>query len=391
MTPSLLDVWFLLCLVLAGGLRLLWPTRHYTLFGAAASALLIGFAAPATFAAITVITLLVIFPIHRLYRRYGRREPSRARFYVGAGIVLLVALMVAFKVHRHFAIPWVSGNFLPADALALIGFSYFLFRAIGFLHIQTILPIDERTPWGLLYFLLFPPTLTSGPIHKFQDFRQQLDRPAPLDAAVLRTATYRITRGFFRKLVLAYLLNGVLEKLLAHPSPTIVISVLIVVCLFLYFYFDFAGYSDIAIGFGLILGIRVPENFRKPFQATSVSEFWRNWHITLVDWLRDNVFIPLGGMKSSRLRAASLAFLVMFLCGLWHGLTWSFVAWGVWHGSILFAEAMLGTSPMPPSERRGPRYWGRVLWTNARVAAGSLFFLPDAATTVRVLSGFTRL
>jgi alginate O-acetyltransferase complex protein AlgI len=306
-------------------------------------------------------------------------------------VILLVALLVVFKVYRQFGIPWVSSHRLPTDALALIGFSYFLFRAIGFLHIQSILPIDEKTPWGLLYFLLFPPTLTSGPIHKFQDFRQQLERPAPLDGQTIRVATYRITRGFFRKLVVAFVLNQALEKLLADPSPTFLVSILIVAFLYLYFYFDFAGYSDIAIGFGLLMGIRVPENFRKPFQATSVSEFWRNWHITLVDWLRENVFIPLGGMQGSRLRASALAFLIMFLCGLWHGLTWSFVAWGIWHGTILFAEGMLGTTPMPPSQRRGPRYWWRVSWTNARVAAGSLFFLPDTATTLRVLGGFVRL
>lgn len=390
MTPSLLDAGFLLCLVVAALLRLLWPARHYSIFGVLSSGLLIGLASPATFLTICGITLLVIYPIHRLYRSASGAGLGGGRELVGIGIMVLVALLVAFKVYRQFGMPWVSGAWLPEGTVALIGFSYFLFRAIGFLHIQTILPIDERRPWALLYFLLFPPTITSGPIQKFQDFRQQLDNPVPLTAATLKTAAYRITRGYFRKLVVAFLINGALEKLLADPNPTIQISVLIIVLLFLFFYFDFAGYSDIAIGFGLILGIRVPENFRKPFQATSVTEFWRNWNITLVDWLRDNVFIPLGGMQTSRIRAAALAFLILFLCGLWHGLTLSFIAWGVWHGSILFMEAMFGTKPMPPSLRRGPRYWGRVLWTNARVAAASIFFLPDAATSIRVLTGFTR-
>ena len=139
------------------------------------------------------------------------------------------------------------------------------------------------------------------------------------------------------------------------------------------------------------MGIRVPENFRRPFLATSVSEFWRNWHITLVDWFRDHVFIPLGGMQSNRKQAAALAFLIMTLCGVWHGLTLPFLAWGVWHGLMLASEALLGVRPVPPARRHGVKYWSRVLWTNARVAIAAVFFLPDADNIVRVLSGFVRL
>ena len=145
-----------------------------------------------------------------------------------------------------------------------------------------------------------------------------------------------------------------------------------------------------AIGYGQLMGMKVPENFRRPFLATNVSEFWRNWHITLVDWFRDQVFIPLGGMQSSRIRAGLIAFLVMVLCGLWHGLTLSLFAWGVWHGLLLLTEAVSGSKPMPPSRRHGPRYWLRVSWTNARVAVACVLFLPDTASTLHILSGLTR-
>jgi alginate O-acetyltransferase complex protein AlgI len=178
---------------------------------------------------------------------------------------------------------------------------------------------------------------------------------------------------------------------LAIESPTASVSALIVAVLYLYFYFDFAGYSDIAIALGLLLGIKVPENFRKPFLATTISEFWRNWHITLVDWFRDHVFIPLGGMRSSRIGAGALALLIMVLCGLWHGLTLSFLLWGTWHGVALFIEAASGTKPIPPVARHGPRFWWRVLWTNSRVALAGLLFLPDTAAIIRVLRGFTHL
>ena len=278
------------------------PLRYYVIFGALASAALIGLAAPATAVVIAAITLLFVYPLHRLMR-YGEAhewpEPIQ-RMLLPAGMTVLVGFLLLFKVYRYFTVPWLGGPWLSANFLALIGFSYFIFRAISFLHLQSILKKEPATPLTLLYYTLFPPTITSGPIQKYPDFRQQIEAPLPIDVALLKTTAYRVTRGYFRKLVVAGLLNGAVQSLLTVAQPTIWISSLTILLLYLFFYFDFAGYSDIAIGFGLLLGIKVPENFRKPFEATTVSEFWRNYHITLVDWFRDQVFIPLGGMKGSQ-------------------------------------------------------------------------------------------
>lgn len=389
MSVSLLDLKFVLLLCLIGLLRWLWPVRQYALLGALCSAAVIGWAAPKALAVIVGLTVLYLYPVHRLYRlaqKKGWPERARSGIMVGA-IVGLVLILVVFKLYRHFTLPWLGGEWIRQEVLALIGVSYFIFRAINFLHIQSILGFDETRPWTLLFYTLFPPTFTSGPIQKFQDFRQQVQSPAPLNLELLGTAAYRVTRGFFRKIVLAVLFERLATHLLGIQQPTVYISVLAIVSLYVYFYFDFAGYSDIAIGLGLLLGIKVPENFRKPFTATTVSEFWRNWHITLVDWFRDHVFIPLGGMKASRLHAAALAMLIMVFCGLWHGLTWNFAAWGLWHGSILFAEAVSGARPVPPALRHGWSYWSRVAWTNAKVALGAVFFL-DWATIQRVMGGF---
>ena len=391
LTPNLLDWRFAGLLCAVGVLRVFCPRRYYVLFGALASAALIGLAAPATAVTIAAITLLFVYPFHRLMR-YGEAHQwpaSIQRMLLPAGVAVLVGFLLLFKIYRYFTVPWLGGPWLSGSVLALIGFSYFIFRVISFLHIQSILKKEPATPLMLLYYTLFPPTITSGPIQKYPDFRQQIETPLPIDAALLKTTAYRVTRGYFRKLVVAGLLNGAVQNLLTVAQPTIWMSGLTILLLYLFFYFDFAGYSDIAIGFGLLLGIKVPENFRKPFGATTVSEFWRNYHITLVDWFRDQVFIPLGGMKGSRLRAALLAGLVMLLCGFWHGLTLSFAAWGLWHGSMLFTEGIMGTKPIPPSLRHGVYYWSRVLWTNARVALGVVFFLPDTAATIRLLKGFT--
>lgn len=390
LSASLLDVRFVLALCLLAGLRALWPRQHSALFMALGSAVVVGLASPKTLLVIVGITVLFLYPIHRWTRlREDGSKGSRPLLWVG--IWGLVGALLLFKVEREFSISWLGGERWRADTLALIGFSYFIFRAISFLNIQSMIKTNERTPWTILAYTLFPTTLTSGPIQKFEDFRQQIAAPAPFSGPLLTNAVYRITRGYFRKAVVAFVLNEFVTKLLAAKELTLFTSVAVVVMLYMYFYFDFAGYSDIAIGFGLLMGIRVPENFRNPFLTTTVSEFWRHWHITLVDWFRDNLFIPLGGMQSSREKAAGLAFLTMVLCGMWHGLTISFVLWGILHGLALLTEAMWGVKPVPPARRHGMSYWSKVGWTNARVAMAGLLFLPGQGDALRVLKGFAHL
>jgi alginate O-acetyltransferase complex protein AlgI len=389
-SASLLDLKFVLLLCGLGLLRPLWPQKQYAFWVAISSATVIGLASPKTLLVIAGITLLYLYPLHRLMRTAQDRGYSQNifRFSRWLGIGGLVGLLVVFKLYRQFTVPGLAGPWIRNDILALVGFSYFIFRAISFLNIQAIIKIDERNPWTILAYTLFPPTITSGPIQRYQDFQQQMAAPAPLSSSLCLTAAYRITRGYFRKAVLAFVLNEAVTRTLALSRLTALTSALAVVLLYVYFYFDFAGYSDIAIGFGLLMGIRVPENFRKPFLATTVSEFWRNWHITLVDWLRDNFFIPLGGMQSSRLWAAFLALATMILCGLWHGLTISFITWGIWHGLVLFSEAVSGSQPLPRGRRHGIEYWSRVLWTNTRVALGCVLFLPNSTNIFKVVKGF---
>jgi alginate O-acetyltransferase complex protein AlgI len=386
---SFLDVKFLLLLLILGSLRYFVPSRHFTLAGAFGSAAVVGLTAPKTFAAITVITLGFLFPLHRIacWAREHNRSGWFSKSLLPGGVGLLVTLLVLSKSYRHFSLPFMEREDLAAGLISLVGFSYFIFRAISFLHVQSILRFKEATPWGLLFYTLFPPTLTSGPIQKYQDFRQQLASPTPLSGSLLTAVAYRLTLGYFKKVVVAFFLNEWVTQLLTISAPNVYVSVLTIAVLYLYFYFDFAGYSDIAIALGLLLGIKVPENFRKPFTATTISEFWRNWHITLVDWFRDHVFIPLGGMQGSRRRAGALAFLIMVLCGLWHGLTLNFLLWGVFHGLALWVEAISGSKPIPPALRRGPKFWWRVIWTNSRVALAGILFLPDNEAILRVLGG----
>lgn len=389
LSPSLLDYRFLALLTLIILARRLIPSRHFVSYGAVSSVLLIGLASLPSLLAIGGVTLLYLYPAHCWMNRL-RSQPQhqRLRRLVFLGSIWgLVAFMVGFKLYQHFTIPFLGATILEKKLQQLVGFSYFLFRAINFLYMQYHVDVRLRSPALLLFYTLFPPTLTSGPIHKFLDFQQQVDNPAMPQRGDYLAGAYRITRGYFRKLCLAYLFNRIVLKLLAGADPDPLRSLGIIVFLYLYFYVDFAGYSDIAIGFGRAMGVRVPENFKQPLLASTLTEFWRNWHITLVEWLRDHVFIPLGGMRSGRTRTSFLALLVMVTCGLWHGLTIYFLIWGLWHGLHLLLESQLGVRPTPLSRRGSPSYWLKVGWTNLRVALGAILFLPDPHNIVFVLRG----
>jgi alginate O-acetyltransferase complex protein AlgI len=174
-----------------------------------------------------------------------------------------------------------------------------------------------------------------------------------------------------------------------------------IVCYTLQIYFDFSGYSDMAIGLGRMFGFRFPENFRWPYVASSVTAFWRRWHISLSTWFRDYLYIPLGGNRVSPARRYVNLVTVFFLCGLWHGASWNFVIWGLWHGSFLVIERLvqsrhrLPDHPMTRSPDAGVLAWPvwPHVYTLAVVMIGWVFFraetLTGAVAFLKALAGLT--
>jgi alginate O-acetyltransferase complex protein AlgI len=388
---SLVSAAFVATLGAVALLRAALPARWRVVVAAAASALLVGIGSPATLALLAGLLLFVVYPASRLIVARRETSPRTARFVLGLGIAVTLGSWLVFKANREVDLSGVVGSRITAELLAVVGFSYFIFRAVNVLAIHYwVGEVPGSNPVRLLYYGLFPPTITSGPIHKYADFCRELESPARLDGPALVEAAERITRGYFYKICVVPLLQGAADGILADDTLHAHQSLALTVLMYALVFFDFAGYSHIAIGLARLLGVRVPENFRRPFTATSLTEFWRHWHITIGDWFRDHVFIPLGGMRLGGRRAAVLAGGIMFACGLWHGLTPLFVAWGAWHASHLLLEGLTGSRPLPHGERRGPRFWARVAWTNGRVAFGSIFFLPTNASVGAVLEGFLR-
>jgi alginate O-acetyltransferase complex protein AlgI len=187
---------------------------------------------------------------------------------------------------------------------------------------------------GFLLFALFFPTLLAGPIKRYQQF---IAGPAASSSQAEDVAAglWRILLGLAKKILIADTLATLAVRL---QQPDQVTPLGLWLGMYAYagqIYADFSGYSDLAIGTARLYGYRIPENFNWPYLATSLQEFWRRWHISLSSWIRDYLFIPLGGSRVGRLRAAVNLLAVMALCGLWHGPAWHFVVWGLWHGGGL--------------------------------------------------------
>jgi D-alanyl-lipoteichoic acid acyltransferase DltB (MBOAT superfamily) len=191
-----------------------------------------------------------------------------------------------------------------------------------------------RSPLQFATFVLFFPQLVAGPIVRAQDLLPQLDRLPPLELAQATRGLFLILVGLFKKIALADTLAiAIVDRVVEAPDHFSSVEVLAGVYGYaLQIYLDFSAYSDIAIGSALVLGMTLPENFRTPYRSANLQEFWRRWHISLSTWLRDYVYIALGGNRGPEWRTYLHLILTMLLGGLWHGASWAFVVWGGLHG-----------------------------------------------------------
>ena len=185
---------------------------------------------------------------------------------------------------------------------------------------------------------------TAGPIDRYQRFAKDLETPAALGASEAGEALLRIAVGLVRKLALATFLAEL--SFVNMPSNELIgrgpASALGTVYAYgLYIYFDFSGYTDMSVGVGRLLGVAVPENFQRPFSARNIQEFWNRWHISLSRWLRDYIYIPLGGNRHGTVLTYRNLMLTMVIGGLWHGANWTFVAWGFYHGLLLVVHRIV--------------------------------------------------
>jgi alginate O-acetyltransferase complex protein AlgI len=231
---------------------------------------------------------------------------------------------------------------LRTGLAAPIGLSFFTFKCISYV-IDTYRDRRNgtRSFFELLLYISFFPQIMAGPITRFPAFRVQL---SGRETSVRRSAEglRRFIVGLGKKLLLAGAAAGVADRAFdASAASDARLAWLGAAAYMLQIYFDFSGYSDMAIGLGEMFGFSTPENFDHPYAAASITDFWRRWHISLSSWFRDYLYIPLGGSRKGRARAAANKFIVFVLCGLWHGAGWNYLLWGAWHGAFSAAETIL--------------------------------------------------
>jgi alginate O-acetyltransferase complex protein AlgI len=272
-------------------------------------------------------------------------RPDRTRqILLTAGLVFLVLDLVLFKfglssgpiegTGGRAAIPSYEQVVVP------VGLSYLTFRLIHYLVERYRGGLPDRPLSELLAWLFFFPVFLCGPLMRFGEWAEQtVERPRMAD---INQALLRIGMGVVKKALLADTLGLMFQPVLldptGHPPLSVVLAVYAVA---LQLYLDFSGYTDIAIGLGRLFGYRVPENFDKPLLSPNIAEFWRRWHITLYTWIRDYVFFPLFGYKTSPLKMYLGAAVSIFLFQVWHALSPGFIALGIWHGVAVVAWQLL--------------------------------------------------
>lgn len=275
--------------------------------------------------------------------------PDRAGALCAVGVVLNLALLAYFK-YANFAVEQVNlllrffggeGTVLAKIALPL-GISFFTFQKISYL-VDVKRGISEPAEsFGkyLLYILLFP-QLILGPIIRYHDIEKQFDdrTVTPED---FHSGFWRFSLGLARKMLIAGPLAAVADSVFSANGLSASVAWIGILAYTFQIYYDFAGYSDMAVGIGRMLGFRFPENFTAPYVARDMAEFWRRWHMTLGGFMKEYLYIPLGGNRCSKPRALFNNWLVFLCSGFWHGASWNFVIWGAWHGFWITVAKLLG-------------------------------------------------
>jgi alginate O-acetyltransferase complex protein AlgI len=275
----------------------------------------------------------------------GRARSERARKnWVALVAVTNIGLLCVFKYLDFFgesAVALARGlgfeaRWTPYLFVLPIGISFYTFQAVSYVIdvYRREIPAS-RNVVEFMAFVSFFPQLVAGPIERGARLLPQMQRPLTVASRDIAPALWLIIWGLFKKVVIADSLAPHVDLVFDLTSPGALMTTLGAVAFALQIYCDFSGYSDIARGAGRLLGFELMLNFNLPYFATSLRDFWRRWHISLSTWLRDYLYVPLGGNRLGRRRTAVNLLLTMFLGGLWHGAAMTFVLWGIWHGAGL--------------------------------------------------------
>lgn len=317
---------------------------------------------------------------------------GKDKWVVAAAVVVNLGLLSVFK-YTDFFLSNVNRIFsieIPLTGIALpVGISFFTFQGLSYvIDVYRDRAQVAKNFVKLALYISFFPQLIAGPIVKYHDVAQQIDH-RQTTSTLTADGIRRFIVGLSKKLLIANTVGQMADAVFTAQVQELDVRLawLGAFCYMLQIYFDFSGYSDMAIGLGRMFGFQFLENFQYPYISSSIKEFWRRWHISLSSWFRDYLYIPLGGNRKGKVCAELNKALVFFCTGLWHGASWNFVLWGLWHGVFIILEDLL---PKGGKIRRGI---GHVI-TPLIVLLGSVLFRADTLSDAGLLftqmfTGFT--
>lgn len=333
-----------------------------------------------------VVSLLINFGIGRVLSRRDGRSGSRG--WLSVGLIWNLGLLAYFKYFNFFLenVNALTGANLPLEKIILpLGISFFTFQKIAFLVDARRGEVRDVQFADFALFVLFFPQLIAGPIVHHGEFIPQLKREAlwKFDARTTLLGGALFAAGLFQKAAIADTLAPIADStfgLVSNGARLRLVEAWVGVSAYsLQLFYDFAGYSHMALGLALLFGFRLPVNFMAPYRARSMIEFWRRWHITLSSFLRDYVYIPLGGNRRGYPRQMANLLFTMTLAGLWHGAGWTFVLWGFGHGAALIVNHLWRRWHKLPREHAGPG-WAFALTLFAAGLGWVLFRAPNLPT-----------
>lgn len=319
------------------------------------------------FCGLLVLSTVVDFFVAKSIANSSRR--SVQRWLLVLSLVVNLGVLAFFKYFNFFiesARPLLQALGLSGETLNIIlpvGVSFYTFQTLSYtidVYRGTLKPVNRLLDFAL--YVAFFPQLVAGPIVRARELLPQLAVVPRFSKRRLYGGMQQMLRGAVKKVLLADRLGEAVDVVFAGPDLYSGITIWIAVLAYAgQIYYDFSGYSDIAIGAAKMLGYRFPINFRHPYLSCSMSEFWHRWHMTLSRWLRDYVYISLGGNRTGHLATYRNLMITMMLGGLWHGAAWTFVLWGIWHGLALaverFQKDRRRQRSQPPSIGRSPLGW----------------------------------
>ncbi len=279
------------------------------------------------------------------YKVFNSETCKKKKFWLIIGTLIPLAVLGYFKyidfgiesINTIFAAIGITAQISLLNVALPVGISFFTFQALSYvfdIYLGRLEPEPKFHKYAL--FIAFFPQLVAGPIVRASEFLPQLKSKITITGENLQAGVTLIVWGLFKKMVIADNLAGFVDSAFADPLSYSSFGLILAVFAFgIQIYCDFSGYAHIAIGCARIFGFKLPENFDMPYLASNIQLFWRKWHMTLSRFIKDYVYIPLGGNRCGHARTYLNLFASMALCGLWHGAAWTFVLWGAYHGILL--------------------------------------------------------